>query len=113
LFPALFFGKIKAIFFQINILAFGVTGNDFNGIESQTLAITWTDNSVIVTLDEQGRLVFPEGKVFAPDESVRLNIVGYPEKLEKVGAQNLANYTDEIISPILPVTRAPLKYSRV
>jgi hypothetical protein len=38
LFPASFFGKIKAIFFQINILAFGVTGNDFNGIESQTLA---------------------------------------------------------------------------
>jgi hypothetical protein len=28
---------------------------------------------------------------------VRLNIVGYPEKLDKVGAQNLANYTDEII----------------
>jgi hypothetical protein len=39
----------------------------------------------------------PEGKVFAPKESVRLNIVGYPEKLEKVGTQNLANYTDEII----------------
>jgi hypothetical protein len=33
----------------------------------------YPDNSVIVTLDEQGRLVFPEGKVFAPDESVRLN----------------------------------------
>jgi hypothetical protein len=55
------------------------------------------DNSVIVTLDEEGRLVFPEGKVFIPDASVRLNIVGHPEKLEKVGAQNLANYTDEIM----------------
>jgi hypothetical protein len=42
-------------------------------------------------------LIFTEDKVFIHDASVRLNIVGHPEKLEKVGAQNLANYTDEIM----------------
>jgi hypothetical protein len=69
-------------------------GNDKVTQEAvQSLYEKHPDNSVIVTLDEQGRLVFPEGKVFAPDESVRLNIVGYPEKLEKVGAQNLARST--------------------
>jgi predicted amidohydrolase len=34
----------------------------------QSLYEKHPDNSVIVTLDEQGRLVFPEGKVFIPDD---------------------------------------------
>jgi hypothetical protein len=39
-------------------------------------------------------LVFPRGKAFTPDSSVRLNIVGHSEKLEEGGAAKLANYTD-------------------
>jgi hypothetical protein len=58
------------------------------------------DTSIIATLDEQGKLVFPQGEAFTPDSSVRINIVGHPETLEKVGAT-------------LPVTLAPLKYLRV
>ncbi|CAB5496063.1 C80 family cysteine peptidase, partial [Bathymodiolus thermophilus thioautotrophic gill symbiont] len=55
------------------------------------------ENSIIVTLNEQGKLVFPDGQAFIPDASVRINIVGFPEELEKVGAEKLANYTDEIV----------------
>jgi hypothetical protein len=33
------------------------------------------DTSIIATLDEQGQLVFPKGKAFTPDSSVRINIV--------------------------------------
>jgi hypothetical protein len=31
------------------------------------------DTSIIATLDEQGKLVFPKGKAFTPDSSVRIN----------------------------------------
>ncbi|CAB5497277.1 hypothetical protein THERMOT_665, partial [Bathymodiolus thermophilus thioautotrophic gill symbiont] len=55
------------------------------------------ENSMVVTLNERGKLVFPGGKKFIPDSSVRINIVGLPEELEKVGAERLANYTDEIV----------------
>ncbi|VVH51237.1 hypothetical protein BPUTSESOX_627, partial [uncultured Gammaproteobacteria bacterium] len=55
------------------------------------------NTSVLVTLDEQGKLVFPEGETFSPDSSVRLNIVGHPENLGKVGATKLANYTDTLM----------------
>ncbi|VVH54836.1 hypothetical protein BSPCLSOX_345, partial [uncultured Gammaproteobacteria bacterium] len=55
------------------------------------------DTSVIATLDKQGQLVFPKGKVFTPDSSVRINIVGHPETLEKVGATKLADYTDQLV----------------
>jgi 23S rRNA pseudoU1915 N3-methylase RlmH len=55
------------------------------------------NTSVLVTLDEQGKLVFPEGEAFTPDSSVRLNIVGHSEKLEQVGAQQLAKYTDQLV----------------
>jgi hypothetical protein len=47
------------------------------------------DTSVLVTINEQGDLVFPGGEAFTPDASVRLNIVGHSEKLEEVGAQQL------------------------
>ncbi|VVH62213.1 hypothetical protein BSPWISOX_1455, partial [uncultured Gammaproteobacteria bacterium] len=55
------------------------------------------DTSIIATLDEQGKLVFPKGKAFTPDSSVRINIVGHSEALEKVGATKLANYTDQLV----------------
>jgi hypothetical protein len=42
-------------------------------------------------------LVFPGGEAFTPDASVRLNIVGHSEKLEEVGAQQLAIYTDSLM----------------
>jgi hypothetical protein len=42
------------------------------------------DTSIIATLDEQGKLVFPKGKAFTLDSSVRINIVGHSEALEKV-----------------------------
>jgi hypothetical protein len=58
-----------------------VLGNDFNA-----------DTSIIATLDEQGKLVLPRGKEFTPDSSVRINIVGHSEALEKVGATKLANF---------------------
>jgi hypothetical protein len=45
---------------------------------------------------EQGKLVFPKGKAFTPDSSVRINIVGHPEVLEQVGATKLADYTDQL-----------------
>ncbi|WP_143243121.1 C80 family cysteine peptidase, partial [Bathymodiolus azoricus thioautotrophic gill symbiont] len=54
------------------------------------------NTSVLVTLDEQGKLVFPEGEAFTPDSSVRLNIVGHSKKLEEVGATKLADYTDQL-----------------
>ncbi|VVH61647.1 hypothetical protein BSPWISOX_2730, partial [uncultured Gammaproteobacteria bacterium] len=54
------------------------------------------DTSIIATLDEQGKLVFPKGKAFTPDSSVRINIVGHPEVLEQVGATKLADYTDQL-----------------
>jgi hypothetical protein len=41
------------------------------------------DTSIIATLDEQGKLVFPKGKAFTLDSSVRINIVGHSEALEK------------------------------
>jgi hypothetical protein len=98
-----------ALFHQCNLLNFEhqlfpiflAIGDDKVTQESvQSLYEKHPDNSVIVTLDEQGRLVFPEGKVFIPDASVRLPIVLEPSVLT-------------CISPILPVTLAPLKYSRV
>jgi hypothetical protein len=55
------------------------------------------NTSVLVTLDEQGELVFPEGKAFTPDSSVRVNIVGHSEALEQVGATKLADYTDQLV----------------
>ncbi|CAB5507190.1 hypothetical protein AZO1586R_2278, partial [Bathymodiolus azoricus thioautotrophic gill symbiont] len=55
------------------------------------------NTSVLVTLNRQGKLVFPRGKAFTPDSSVRLNIVGHSEKLEEVGATKLANYTDQLV----------------
>ncbi|VVH52022.1 hypothetical protein BPUTSESOX_1157, partial [uncultured Gammaproteobacteria bacterium] len=55
------------------------------------------DTSIIATLDEQGKLVFPKDKAFTPDSSVRINIVGHSEALEKVGATKLANYTDQLV----------------
>ncbi|CAC9629624.1 hypothetical protein, partial [uncultured Gammaproteobacteria bacterium] len=55
------------------------------------------NTSVLVTLNRQGKLVFPRGKAFTPDSSVRLNIVGHSEKLEEVGAAKLANYTDKLV----------------
>jgi hypothetical protein len=55
------------------------------------------DTSIIATLDEQGKLVFPKDKAFTPDSSVRINIVGHSETLEKVGATKLANYTDQLV----------------
>jgi hypothetical protein len=42
-------------------------------------------------------LVFPHGEAFTPDSSVRINIVGHPETLEKVGATKLADYTDQLV----------------
>jgi hypothetical protein len=51
------------------------------------------DTSIIATLDEQGKLVLPRGKEFTPDSSVRINIVGHSEALEKVGATKLAKVT--------------------
>jgi hypothetical protein len=33
------------------------------------------DTSIIATLDEQGKLVLPQGEAFTPDSSVRINIV--------------------------------------
>jgi hypothetical protein len=47
------------------------------------------DTSIIATLDEQGKLVLPQGEAFTPDSSVRINIVGHPEALEQVGARKL------------------------
>jgi hypothetical protein len=41
-------------------------------------------------------LVFPKGKAFTPDSSVRINIVGHSEELEKAGATKLADYTDQL-----------------
>jgi hypothetical protein len=55
------------------------------------------DTSVLVTINEQGDLVFPGGEAFTPDASVRLNIVGHSEKLEAVGAKQLAIYTDSLM----------------
>ncbi|OJA03233.1 C80 family cysteine peptidase, partial [Bathymodiolus thermophilus thioautotrophic gill symbiont] len=54
------------------------------------------ENSIIVTLDERGRLVFPRDVAFNPDDSVRLNIIGHPSDLEQVGARNLVRYTTQI-----------------
>ncbi|MBA5249218.1 MAG: hypothetical protein FE834_06775, partial [Gammaproteobacteria bacterium] len=51
-------------------------------------------NSIIITLDEQGKLVFPPGVAFTPDDSVRFNIVGFYDDLQQTGAQQLADYTD-------------------
>jgi hypothetical protein len=33
-------------------------------------------------------LVFPQGEAFTPASSVRINIVGHPETLEKVGVSS-------------------------
>jgi hypothetical protein len=66
-----------------------ILGNDFNVLGKHP------DTSIIATLDEQGKLVFPKDKAFTPDSSVRINIVGHSEALEKVGATKLANYTDQ------------------
>jgi hypothetical protein len=33
------------------------------------------NTSIIATLDEQGKLILPQGEAFTPDSSVRINIV--------------------------------------
>jgi hypothetical protein len=50
------------------------------------------DTSIIATLDEQGKLVFPQGETFTPDSSVRINIVGHSEALEQVGARKMNDF---------------------
>ncbi|CAB5493969.1 hypothetical protein THERMOS_25, partial [Bathymodiolus thermophilus thioautotrophic gill symbiont] len=77
------------------ILSIGEDEITKNAVES--LYKKHPENSIVVTLNEQGELVFPGGQEFIPDSSVRINIVGHPEELEKVGAEKLANYTDGIV----------------
>ncbi|MBA5249988.1 MAG: hypothetical protein FE834_10775, partial [Gammaproteobacteria bacterium] len=62
---------------------------------AQSLYKKHPKNSIIVTLDEQGRLVFPAGMAFNPDDSVRFNIVGHYDDLQQAGAQKLVDYTDQ------------------
>ncbi|MBA5249079.1 MAG: hypothetical protein FE834_06040, partial [Gammaproteobacteria bacterium] len=56
------------------------------------------ENTVIVTLDAQSNLVFPQGVEFKPDDSVRFNIVGHHNDLQTAGAQQLADYTDQVMT---------------
>jgi hypothetical protein len=54
---------------------------------AQALFEKHPNTSIIATLDEQGKLILPQGEAFTPDSSVRINIVGHPEALEQVGAR--------------------------
>jgi hypothetical protein len=56
--------------------------NDFliliiHGFRAIFVHLNIADTSIIATLDEQGKLVFPKGKAFTPDSSVRIMFLKY------------------------------------
>ncbi|OJA03647.1 C80 family cysteine peptidase, partial [Bathymodiolus thermophilus thioautotrophic gill symbiont] len=72
-------------------------GNDeATKTDAQNLFAKHPKESVIVTRNAEGALVFPKDVAFTPDNSMRLNIVGCQDDFKQVGAKKLADYTNEI-----------------